>query len=186
MKAIYQKNLKFFSTIILILIILIAVLFLVLKLNNRTQNNSIALPNVTPKVLTFNRDEVFNVWELKHKGSSIGQINVKYSNKDHIIFSELYVTRNIDGKDIILYKINEGGFFRFGDRDLGFDSKKYGGFLGYRLLLIGNDFLVVQYLGIDSSKFSDPISVYWNPDKNQFQATTEVPKYVLDKVEYKK
>ena len=46
--------------------------------------------------------------------------------------------------------------------------------------LIGNDFFVVRYLGIDKTKVSDPLIVYWDSGNNQFQATTTIPKVVSD------
>jgi hypothetical protein len=72
------------------------------------------------------------------------------------------------------------GTFRFGQRDLKFDEEEYGGFRGYQLLLIANDFFVVRYLGADAKRNSDPIIVHWDDEKKQFESTLKIPKAVSD------
>ena len=101
----------------------------------------------------------------------IGDIYVRFTDKSRNIFSDLIVSRNVDGKNLILYRVTKDGFFRFGEQEFGFDEKEFGGFLGYVTPLIGNDFFVVEYLGADKTKSSDPLIVYWDSDSKQFRVT---------------
>jgi hypothetical protein len=103
-------------------------------------NSYIKLPTSTPAALVFNKSEITSLHNLVHNEKDIGQINVKYTDDKHMIFSDLYVVKNIDGKDIILYKITKDGFFRLGQEEFTFDSAEIGGFGGYELVFIGNDF----------------------------------------------
>ena len=92
----------------------------------------------------FNKGEITSIRNFGHNGKDIGQINVKYVDDKHTIFPDLYVAKNIVGKNIILYKITQDGFFRLGQIEFAFDTAKIGGFGGYELVFVGNDFFIVQ------------------------------------------
>jgi hypothetical protein len=130
--------------------------------------------------ITLNKDEVSFLHSLVHKGEDIGQIVVKYTDSKHVIFSELYVVKKINGNYNILYKISQDGFFRFDGEEFQFDANKLGGFGGYRLVFLGNDFFLVQEISADKQTFSRLVSIYWNDKDQRFQSTFIVPKAVLD------
>ncbi|SRR6266481_5042677 len=130
--------------------------------NTKNKIDTVHTPTTTTTlVASFKEDEITRVGELKYNGTTyVGDIYVRYTDKSRGIFSDLIVSRDVEGKNIILYKLTKDGFFRFGERDIGFNEKEFGGFLGFIAPLIGNDFFVVQYLGADKTKFSDPLIVY--------------------------
>ena len=115
-----------------------------------------------------------------HNGKDIGQIDVKYIDDQHTVFSDLYVAKNIAGKNIILYKITRDGFFRLGQVEFTFDAAKIGGFGGYELVFIGNDFFIVQEVGADNKQRSRLVSVFWDDKTGQFRSTFTIPKIILD------
>jgi hypothetical protein len=115
-----------------------------------------------------------------YNGKDIGQINVKYIDNNHAIFSDLYVVKNIDGKNVIIYKITQDGFFRLGQDELTFDAAKIGGFGGYGLVFVGNDFFIVQEIGADRKQHSRLVSIFWDDKTGQFRSTFAVPKVILD------
>ena len=177
MNEITSTYLKIGSATIFVGIAIIAVT----KIGTIT-NVEIAAPTTTPILAaSFKEDEITKVGELRYNGSAyIGDVYVRYTDKRRNIFSDAIVSREENGKNIILYRLNKEGFFKFGEPDVSFNEKEFGGFLGYITPLMGNDFFVVQYLGADKTKISDLLVVYWDPNNKQFQATTTIPKAVLD------
>ena len=144
---------------------IIIVFFLIRSHNDTGKDSNIELSHRSPSVLTFKKDEIFNAGELKSDGNIVGRVNVKYIDTKRSIFSEMYIIKNIDGKDYVLYTLKldgffelaiaymkQDGFFHSGDKDIVFVPKEYGGFLGYHLVFIGNDFFLVQYLGLNNIK----------------------------------
>jgi hypothetical protein len=143
-------------------------------------SNYIKLPTSTPAALVLNKSEITAVRNLAHNGKDIGQINVKYIDNGHAVFSDLYVVKNIEGKNIILYKITQDGFYRLGQDEFTFNAAKIGGFGGYQLVFIGNDFFIVQEIGADQKQHSRLVSIFWDDKIGQFQSTFTVPKAILE------
>lgn len=140
----------------------------------------VTLPTSTPDTLVFNKNEITSVRNLVHNGKDIGQIYVKYVDNEHTIFSDLYVVENLEGKNNILYKITQEGFFRLGQNEFTFDAAKIGGFGGYELAFIGNDFFIVQEIGTDLKQHSRLVSVFLDDKTGQFRSTFTIPKIILD------
>jgi hypothetical protein len=138
-------------------------------------------PTTTPNHrLSFNWSEITKAGELKFEGNYVADLNVRFIDKEHGRFSDLLVTRKIDGISRVLYSVSRDGMYSFGEPDRLFIEDEYGGFGGYQLHLIANDFFVIRYLGKDESKVSSPIIVHWNPEKKQFESTLKIPKVVED------
>jgi hypothetical protein len=173
-----------FTVIIIVILLAIgaAIAFLQQFTFISTQQNEGQLIAATSSLsaITLKKDEVSFLHSLVHKGEDIGQIVVKYTDSKHVIFSELYVVKKINGNYNILYKISQDGFFRFDGEEFQFDANKLGGFGGYRLVFLGNDFFLVQEISADKQTFSRLVSIYWNDKDQRFQSTFIVPKAVLD------
>jgi hypothetical protein len=145
----------------------------------KAQDDKLASSTSSLSAIALQRDEIYFVHNLVHKGEDIGQIAVKYTDSKDVVFSDLYVVKNIDGKNIILYKTTRDGFFRLDGEDFQFDLNKLGGFGGYQLVFLGNDFFVVQELSADHKSYSSLVAIYWDDKNKQYQSTFAIPKKVL-------
>ncbi len=117
------------------------------------------------KKIILNNNDVTYISTLKNKeGVTLGKIYVTYISKD--IFKSLYVAKEVDDKNIIIYKVNDTGFSNTLGKDLEISQ---GGFYGYQFSLIKDEYFVLHYLTDNGNSVSDDVTVKWNNDKNVFE-----------------
>ncbi|MCX6718447.1 MAG: hypothetical protein NTY81_02490 [Candidatus Staskawiczbacteria bacterium] len=144
---------KFISILVVALIVITALLYLVQRID-------------THKKITFNKSDITLVSTLKTPdGSILGDAYVTYLNKD--VFTSLYITKEVDGKKIVIYKINSDGFFNTKGKDQEIVKDK---FYGYKFVSIKSDNFVLYLLTDNGKGVSDDITVGWNYDKKVFEA----------------
>lgn len=145
--------------------ILISILFigtLAFFLVNRSTENQIE-----PRpILTFDEKNIALVKTLKSPdGSTLGDIYVTYINKD--VFSSLLVSKEVEGRNIVIYKADKDGLFNTQGKDVGI---AHGNFYGYEFSNIGDDHFIFHYLGDEGKSVGDEMTVKWNYDKKIFEA----------------
>lgn len=119
----------------------------------------------THKKITLNQNDVTLVKTLKTPdGTILGNVNVTYITKD--VFTALYIVKEIDGKNIVLYKINSDGFFNTLGKE---EAVSKNNFYGYQFALIKDNYFVLHLLGNGGKDISDDATIVWNSDKMVFE-----------------
>lgn len=145
-------NKKLLKSLLIIIIMVGAMAVLIIKKN---------LPSYPEIVL----DHPVLISTLKSKdGNILGNVYVSYINKN--IFSDLIISKEIDGKNAVIYKINSSGFYNILGKDVEFLNE---GFYGFEFTLIKDDYFVLHILGDNGKNVSDDINVVWNIDKKIFE-----------------
>lgn len=174
-----KSRTKLLVTIILIVIVGVGVISLFFLDNKAKQENPDLHPDVVlnqgdvtlvkenpdsyPKI-TLNQSEVTLVKKLKAKdGTYLGDVYVTYTSKD--LFSSLFITKKIDGKDDILYKINSSGFYHTQGKD---EEIEQGNFYGFEFATITSDSISLHALYENGKSESDDATIIWNPNENIF------------------
>jgi hypothetical protein len=113
----------------------------------------------------FNKDDITLAGTLKTSdGSILGEIYVTYIDRN--VFSSLYISKEVDNKNIIVYKINSDGFFNTLGREQEISNIN---FYGYEFTRIEKDAFIVHLLTNNGKNVSDDFTVEWNYDKNIFE-----------------
>jgi len=127
--------------------------------------------------LTFNEDEVTLIKTLRTQdGTLLGDITVtglhsappdpSSGRKLDDTFTALYIVKKVDGKDIILYKINRDGFFNTRGKEMEFAQQS---FYGYQFARIYEDHFIVHGLANNGKTISDDVTIEWNSAKALFE-----------------
>ncbi len=119
-----------------------------------------------PKIIIDGREAVWldNLFDEK---DLIGSIYVSYVDIGKNIFSNIYVVKEIDGKNILFYEINDKGFFNQINKDT--EIPVTSNFYGYKISTTDKDSFMVNLVSNDEKDISDDVTVQWNYDKNIFE-----------------
>lgn len=122
----------------------------------------------TENKITFDKSDVTFIKTLKYSdGTVLGDLNILDFNSKNQTFSALFVSKLIDGKNIIIYQVDANG----SSNTIGQDSKGSGKqrFYALRLESVGADNFTYYILTDDGKGISDALVVRWNKDKNVFE-----------------
>lgn len=118
--------------------------------------------------LTFNKSDVTFVQTLKDSnGTILGDLNVLDLNRENKTFSALFVSKLVDGKNIIIYQVDANGF----SSNLGQDSPGAGRerFSGLKFVSVGVDNFTLSILTDNGKGISDDQIIRWNKKKKVFE-----------------
>jgi len=149
-----NKNLIRLSLVVFVLIAVVGLIYSVRQHETDTH----------PK-LTFNQSDITLVKTLKTSdGTILGNVNVTYIAEG--VFTSLYIVKEVDGKNIIIYKINENGFFNVLGKEQAISKDN---FYGYEFALVRDDYFVLHLVSANGNGASDDDTIAWNPNKNVFE-----------------
>jgi len=161
-----NKKYTYLIIVVLVSLVIITCCLYLIRANKKTSSE-----------LTLNESDVTLIKTLKTEdGTVLGDINVVSLHSASPgplsgeslddVFTELYVTKEVDGNNIILYKVNSNGFFNTLGRDLEISES---GFYGYQFAAIYDDHFVLHLLTNDGKNTSDDVTVVWNTNKEIFE-----------------
>jgi hypothetical protein len=134
----------------------------------RVRQDSPSFVHDTHPKVTFDQDDITFVRSLHGPdGSLIGSVYVTYTGEK--MFSSLLISRIIDNKNIILYKIDRDGFFSTLGTDERLPEQVKNRFYGYEFVRTADDYIVVHLLTDGGHSVSDDVTIGWNLGKKAFE-----------------
>jgi hypothetical protein len=118
--------------------------------------------------IALNKDEVTFIQTLKDSnGTPLGDLNVLDLNPKSKTFSALFISKLVDGKNVIIYQVDANG----SSNTLGQDSAGAGKepFFGLQFASVGTDNFTFYILTDKGKGISDAQVVHWNETKDEFE-----------------
>src|SRR5262249_2507586 len=122
----------------------------------------------TGTTIALNKDEVTFIQTMKDSNETpLGDLNVLDLNPKSKTFSALFISKRVDGKNVIIYQVDANG----SSNTLGQDSAGAGKerFFGLQFASLGTDNFTYYILTDKGKGISDAQVVRWNKNNDVFE-----------------